>query len=195
MELLLLLAVLAGVFVILAFWHFPADWLFQTHKEALAKSENHLIRARHCLVYTAMYLPLLLLLRIRMDYWGPQLVLGWQFYASLAILFFTHFGIDTYWPVMMWAKYLRRAPQFKDVVKPLTFTKQQWDDVISGKVKMVASPPKGWSDKEVDRITYPSDKEAFRAFFMTPIGAILCITMDQMFHLACLWPVAWLMAN
>jgi hypothetical protein len=192
MDLFMMFAILGGIYAILAVWHFPADWLFQTHKEALAKSEDHVVRALHCLVYTLMYVPLLLLLRIRDGGWGPELVLGWHFWSSLAILWLSHFGIDTYWPVMMWAKHLRKAPQFNDVIKPVTLTKEQLDNVIAGKgvVKGV-----GWSDKVVDRITYDSDKKAFKAFFATPIGAILCITMDQLFHLAFLGPVAWLVAN
>jgi hypothetical protein len=198
MDLLMLLAILGGIYVLLAFWHFPADWLFQSQKEALAKAKDHLVRARHCTVYTLLYVPLLLLLRTRVhegifDY-GPNVetMLGYQFWASLAILWVSHFIIDTYWPVMMWAKYLRRAPQFKDVVKPVLLTPEQVEDLKTGKgiVRGV-----GWSDKEIDRITYKSDEDAFKAFFMTPVGAILCITMDQLFHLWFLWPVAWLVAN
>lgn len=194
----MLLAILAGVFVLLAFWHFPADWLFQSQKEALAKAKDHLVRARHCTVYTMLFVPLLLLLRVRIhnDIFGsgdnPELVLGWQFWACLAILWVSHFIIDTYWPVMMWAKYLRRAPQFKDVVKPVCLTPEQVEGLKSGKGIVVG---RGWSDKEIDRITYKSDEDAFKAFFGTPVGAILCITMDQLFHLWCLWPVAWLIAN
>jgi hypothetical protein len=150
------------------------------------------------LVYTALYVPLLLLLRIRVshDVFGDGgwecLWNTWQFWWSLGILWTTHFVIDTYIPVMLWAKYLRRAPQFKDVVPPVMLTKEQLDNLMAGKGLVVG---RGWSDKEVDRITYKNDEEAFKAFFMTPIGSILCITMDQLFHIACLWPVAWLMAN
>jgi hypothetical protein len=193
MDLLMLLALLGGIYVLLAFWHFPADWLFQSEKEALAKAKNHLVRARHCLVYAAIYVPLLLLLRTRIhegvfDY-GPtaELVLGWQFWTSLAILWGTHFVIDTYIPVMLWAKYLRRASQFKLVLTP---------EERLRRARERARDPKGWQDKVVDQpITYDDDEAAFKAFFMTPIGGLLCITMDQLFHLACLWPVAWLVAN
>lgn len=212
MDLLVMLAVLGGIYVILAFWHFPADWLFQSQKEALAKAKNHLVRARHCLVYTLLFVPLLLLLRVRIhesvfDY-GPnaELVLGYQFWASLAILWFSHFVIDTYIPVMLWAKYLRRAPQFKQVRKTgpradgsYTMTAEQYAKMLRPGGTVLATTGsilrKGWSDKEIDEVTYASDEDAFKAFFSTGVGAILCITMDQLFHLAFLWPVAWLIAN
>ena len=116
MDLLMLLAILGGIYVILAFWHFPADWLFQSQKEALTKATNHWVRARHCLVYTALYVPLLLVLRLRMGIFGDlHLADMGNFWWCLGILWLSHFIIDTYWPVMMWAKYLRRADQFKHV--------------------------------------------------------------------------------
>jgi len=205
MDLLMLLALLGGVFVLLAFWHFPADWLFQSQKEALAKAKDHLVRARHCTVYTLLFVPLLLLLRVRIhgDIFGNgddiELVLGWQFWTCLAILWVSHFIIDTYWPVMMWAKYLRRAPEFKRVK---AFGRRADGTVVipaNQSIQFVAGAPvtprKGWSDYEIDEITYANDVEAFKAFFGTHTGAILCITMDQLFHLWCLWPVAWLIAN
>jgi len=203
----MLLALMGGVFAILAFWHFPADWLFQSHKEALAKAKNHLVRARHCLVYTAIYVPVLLLLRLRINpYDGLHLASLDNFWWCLAILWVSHFIIDTYWPVMMWAKYLRRAPQFKDVQKygpradgSYAMSNAQFEQMMRPGGMVLATTGsvqrKGWSDKGIDRITYANDEEAFKAFFMTPIGSILCITMDQLFHIACLWPVAWLIAN
>jgi hypothetical protein len=190
------LAQVGGVFAVLVFWHFFADWVFQSHKEAMAKAKNHLVRARHCVVYTVLFIPLLLLLSVRegQDVLGgtgtASLEITSSFYISLAILFFSHFVIDTYIPVMLWAKYLRRAPQFADVVPPVVLTKEQVEGLLRGEGKIKG---RGWSDYEVDRITYKSDEEAFKAFFMTPVGAILCITMDQFLHIAFLLPVAWLM--
>ena len=179
MDLLMLLAILGGIYVILAFWHFP-------------------VRARHCLVYTALYVPLLLVLRLRMGIFGDlHLADMGNFWWCLGILWLSHFIIDTYWPVMMWAKYLRRADQFKHVKRygpradgSYTMTAQQFRQFMEHGTVVT-----GWQDKVVDEITYANDAEAFKAFFNTGIGAILCITMDQLFHLAFLWPVAWLIAN
>jgi hypothetical protein len=177
------LAAVGGVFAVLVFWHFFADWVFQSHKEALAKAKDWKVRARHCAVYTLLFYPLFLVMG--MNVWVGDI--------CVSILFFSHFFIDTYIPVMLWAKHLRKAPQFADVVPPVTFTKE----ITSGETKVVANPPQPWNNHEVGRITitYPDDEAAFKAFFATPIGAILCITMDQFLHIAFLLPIAWMMVR
>lgn len=152
---------LGGVFAILVFWHFFADWVFQTHKEALAKAKNHWVRARHCFVYAALFLPLFWLVGFR-DNW-----------LALTILFVSHFFIDTYIPVMLWAKHLRKAPQFEGVGRTRVF--------------------QPWQDNVVDQVGYKTDEDAFKAFAATNIGLVLMITMDQFLHIAFLLPVAWLM--
>lgn len=91
------IARIGGLFSIFVFWHFVADWFFQSQQEAMAKSKNAKVRAYHCGKYTLIFLPLLYL--TGMD-WQKQI-------ASLLILFSTHFVLDTYIPVMLWAKYLR----------------------------------------------------------------------------------------
>lgn len=203
MDILVYTAIAGGLFALLVFWHFLSDWVFQSQKEALAKATNWRVRARHVTVYTVLFIPLLMLLSLRVghsmlgDDGGMSLEIGPRFYLSLAILWGSHFFIDTYWPVMMWAKYLRRAPQFQDVVKPVWVPIRSETVLPSGQkvigIKLERKPRPGWSDKVVDRITYDSDVDAFKAFFGTPVGAILCITMDQLCHIACLLPVAWLM--
>lgn len=95
-------AAMGGVFAVLVFWHFFADWLFQTHVEAMAKAKDRRVRAMHCLVYAGLFVPL---------FAGLHMPLLGACY-SLAILFTSHFVIDSYIPVLLWAKYLRRAPQF-----------------------------------------------------------------------------------
>lgn len=173
-----------GLFAILVFWHFFADWIFQSEKEALAKALNWQVRFRHVGVYTTLFLPLFMYV----GFWDMRTVL------ACAILWVSHFIIDTYWPVMMWAKYLRRADQFNHVKKhgrrtdgSFSMTEQQYKQLMEGKGQL------GWSDMVVDEITYANDREAFKAFFMTPIGGLLCITIDQLCHIACLIPVVWLM--
>lgn len=158
----LLLSQVGGIFALLVFWHFVADWVFQSHKEALAKSTNHWVRFRHCAVYTILFAFPAWLVNLDME----------NVVIAATILFMSHFVIDTYIPVMLWAKHLRRAPQFTTTVfNPVT---------------------NGWQDKQVEGLNQPSDVEAFKALFSTPVGAILCITMDQLFHIAFLLPVAWL---
>jgi hypothetical protein len=155
--------IMMAVFVALTFWHFPADWLFQSHKEALAKAKDRKVRLWHCTKYALTYVPLLW-------FFGPDWVtMAW----CLGILFSTHYVIDSYVPVMLWAKYLRRAPQFANVGKKF--------------------PPQSWQDKVIEERGYDNDEEAFKAFAATPLGLILLITMDQFFHIACLLPVAILL--
>lgn len=172
-----------GVFSLLVFWHFVADWAFQTHKEAMAKAKDRVVRLIHCLKYGAAFVPVLLFLGL----WGDH-----RYDVSLCLLVASHYVIDSYVPVVLWAKHLRRAPQFDDVVRPVTLTKEQLDSIVggTGRVKGV-----GWSDNVVDRITYASDEEAFKAFASTPIGCILMVTIDQLLHVAFLLPVAWLVTH
>lgn len=99
------LAKTGGVFSVLAFVHFLIDWGLQTHQEAVNKSKNWRIRARHCLVYAAGFLPV---------FWLLGLSAG--FSAMLfAILWVSHFIEDTYWPVFLWVKYVRRPPSLDTV--------------------------------------------------------------------------------
>jgi len=165
-------AQLGGVFAILVFWHFFADWVFQSHKEAMNKSKNWDVRAMHCMIYTLFFIPLLAAVGISAS----------KAAFCVVILYCSHFVIDTYVPVMLWAKYLRLAPQF--------------DQVKSQIVQDLCGPcdqSRGWSDRLIDRRLYASDEEAFKAFASTPLGLVLMITMDQLFHIAFLLPVAWLM--
>lgn len=172
-----------GVFGLLVFWHFVADWLFQSHKEALAKASFPTVRAIHCIKYTLAFLPIFWLLR------AENLTVVW----SMLTLLLSHYVIDSYVPVMLWAKHLRKAPQFDQVKRygrrtagtyvlptgqPITFTGPE-------------HAGRGWVDNEVDELTYANDKEAFKAFAGTPLGLVLMITMDQLFHIAFLLPVAW----
>src|SRR5690554_6922149 len=97
-------ASLGGLLFLLTLVHFIVDWGFQSHAEAMAKATNHKVRARHCLIYTAGLAPVVVL--------GVEGVEQGAF--CLAILFASHFLIDTYMPVYLWAKYLRRPPTMAD---------------------------------------------------------------------------------
>lgn len=182
---------LGGAFALLVFCHFVADWVFQSHATAVSKTTDAWVLNKHCLTYAIIMAVLIEWLFHRQvnAYVLPDALIG----GVLCVLYFSHVVIDTYVPVMLWAKHLRRAPQFDRVVRPVTLTKQQVDGLIRGDGQVVGV---GWSDREVDGgVTYPSDREAFKAFFMTPVGAILCITMDQLFHIAFLLPIAYLLVK
>lgn len=145
---------------ILILCHFAFDWLYQSHKEALAKAKDRRVRFWHCVKYAVPFAPVL--------WWFGMDVNA--ILVSLAILFGTHFIIDSYVPVMLWAKYLRKAPQFDNIGE--------------------RPPLRPWQDKVVELRYYENDEEAFKAFASTPLGLILLITMDQFLHIACLLPVA-----
>jgi hypothetical protein len=96
------LSKLGGIFALLVFWHFVADWLFQSHDEAMQKSNNAKIRARHCMVYSVGFVPLLIMLQLTL----------FELFLALITLFVSHFFEDTYYPVFLWVKYVRRPPEF-----------------------------------------------------------------------------------
>ncbi len=152
---------------ILVLCHFAFDWLYQSHAEAIAKSKSRKVRFWHCVKYTVPFLPVLW-------FFG----MDWQScHRSLLILFVTHYVIDSYVPVMLWAKYLRKAPQFDLVIKSLP---------NNGEMR-------GWSDKVIESSgLYRTDVDAFKAMSGTPLGLILIITMDQFLHILCLLPVAYM---
>lgn len=134
-----------GIFALFTIWHFVADWLFQSHEEAMAKALDKKVRAWHCFKYTLAFVPVLFIA----NSFVPWLI-------ACLVLFGSHYVIDSYVPVMLWAKFLREAPQFQDPANH-------------------------------------SDYLAFKAFAATPLGLVLMITMDQVFHILFLVPVAWLM--
>lgn len=149
------LAAIGGIFSLLVFWHFVSDWVFQSHDEAMKKPTHHLIRARHCALYAILFLPVLITLNLTLL----------QVAAAAFLLFVSHFIEDTYYPILLWAKHIRRPPEFRGVGS------------------LVFDPATG----ETRRYT---EREAFITFVSTPLGKILLITMDQLVHIAFLLPIA-----
>lgn len=121
----------------------------------MAKATNHKVRARHCLIYTAGLAPVVVL--------GVEGVEQGAF--CLAILFASHFLIDTYMPVYLWAKYLRRPPTMADneSVAPLS---------EMAKFKEFASTPIGI-------LLVVSMDQAYHVLFLVPVAAVM------------LWPELW----
>jgi hypothetical protein len=94
-----------GLFFVLGFIHVFVDFVFQTHFEAMNKSRNWRIRARHCLIYMVGFIPFLV-------YLHHLAALTWfEVFISTQVLFWSHFIEDTYIPVVLWAKYIRRPPE------------------------------------------------------------------------------------
>ena len=150
------LAKLGGLLFLLSFWHFIVDWGFQSHKEAMNKSTDHKVRAKHCTVYLVGMWPLVYLASSD----ATTLI------TAAIVLWLSHFLIDTYIPVYLWAKYLRRYPTF-------------WGPEGTNTIDIQSKRPH--VETEIDK---------FKALFKTPIGLILAISMDQAFHILYLVPIA-----
>jgi hypothetical protein len=151
------IALLGGIFAVLAFIHFFVDWIFQSHAEAMVKHNNPKIRAKHCLIYTAGFVPLLFFCNFSLVEW----------LVALNVLFWSHFCEDTYLPVYLWAKYIRRPPEMTQPRKVAG---------LDGYVSVMA----------------PDPKAGFVEFVQTPLGKILMIAIDQIIHLFFLFPIAWM---
>lgn len=155
---LLEIALMGGLLSILVFIHFFVDWIFQSHAEAMAKHNNPKIRAKHCLIYTVGFVPFMALFHFS---WLEWLI-------ALNILFWSHFCEDTYIPVYLWAKYIRKPPEMS---KPITVT------YTDGYTKVLP----------------PHPQTGFIEFINTPMGKILMIAIDQIIHICFLLPIAWML--
>lgn len=151
------IALMGGIFAVLAFIHFFVDWIFQSHSEAMVKHNNPKIRAKHCLIYTVGFIPLLLLCHF-----------NWiEMFVATQILFWSHFCEDTYIPVFLWAKYIRRPPEMTEPRKSVG---------VDGYVTVLP----------------PDAKAGFADWVQTAMGKILMIAIDQIIHLFFLFPIAWM---
>jgi hypothetical protein len=127
MNVLLAMALSGGLFAVFTFIHFFVDWICQTHAEAMAKHNNPWVRARHCLIYTLGFVP-------------SMYVLGFDFWSwviGLNVLFWSHFVEDTYVPVFLWAKHIRKPAEMQAPNDP----KKGFIEFIStplGKILMIA---------------------------------------------------------
>ena len=93
----------------------------------MAKHNNSLVRARHCLIYTVGFIPLMFILGF--NFWG------WA--IGLNVLFWSHFVEDTYVPIFWWAKYIRKPAEMQTPNDP----KKGFIEFIStplGKILMIA---------------------------------------------------------
>lgn len=95
------LALAGGIFFLFVFVHFIMDWIFQSHWMATLKHSNLIVRVEHCSLYALGFLPIMILFQFSLM----------EIYFAIAILFFSHLHIDSYDPVYLWAKYIRKPPQ------------------------------------------------------------------------------------
>jgi hypothetical protein len=160
MLLILEIALLGGLMMVLATIHFFVDWIFQSHAEAMVKHNNPKIRAKHCLIYTAGFIPLLAVCHLSLVEW----------LIATNILFWSHFCEDTYIPVFLWAKYIRKPPEMTEPRK-----KTELDGYVT--------------------IMPPDAKAGFAEWVQGTMGKILMIAIDQIIHIVFLLPVAWIILS
>jgi hypothetical protein len=151
------IALAGGIFAVLTFVHFAVDWIFQTHSEAMVKHSNYKVRAKHCLIYTLGFVPMMYLFGFSF----------WEWVVGLNVLFWSHFIEDTYLPVFLWAKYIRKPPEMMEPLKQIG--------------------PDGYTF-----VLPPDPKKGFLLFVQTPLGKILMIAIDQIIHLAFLFPIVYM---
>lgn len=158
------IALAGGLFAFMAFIHFFVDWIFQSHSEAMIKHNHPWIRAKHCAIYTIGFVPLMCFLNYSF----------WEWFAAINILFWSHFYLDTYHGVFLWAKYIRRPPEMTEPWKE-TYTRADGEIAI--------------------RVHPPDAKHGFGEWVQTTMGKILMIAIDQIIHLAFLFPLVWMAFN
>lgn len=136
---------LGGLFAVLVFVHFFVDWIFQSHDEAMIKHKNAAVRAKHCLVYTTPFVFLAIILGA-----------SWLKLAAIAsILFMSHFAEDTYIPVYLWARFIRKPPQLRIDNSQKGFSAWLTEDPVLSKILLIA----------IDQIIHVS--------FLVPVAMIL----------------------
>lgn len=156
----ILLAMAGGLFAVLTFIHFFVDWVFQSHSEAMVKHNNPKVRAKHCLIYTLGFVPFMWLCDFTV----------WEYVLSINVLFWSHFYLDTYHGVFLWAKYVRRPPEMVE----------SWKEIYLREDGSTAF-----------KVHSPDPVKGFVEFIQTTLGKILMITLDQISHLIFLWVLVY----
>ena len=95
------LSLIGGLLFLLILNHLIVDFIFQSHYQAANKHNNWKIRAQHCLIYVIGFLPIMVL-------FGFQF---WKIIVGCIILLDSHFLLDSYIMVFLWAKHIRKPPE------------------------------------------------------------------------------------
>jgi hypothetical protein len=148
------LGIFGGLMMLLVLIHTSSDFVFQSHASAMIKHNHPWVRAKHCLIYMASFLPFLI-------WWGLPV---WQLVLAANILFWSHFAIDTYYGVFLWALHIRKPPCMVDPVRTERGT-------------FVPADPKA----------------GFIKFIDNALGKILMVVIDQLSHVWFLLPIAYML--
>ena len=94
-----------GIFVLLMFVHFLADWMMQTDAMAKRKAdESTWMLVVHSATYAAVFMPILYVMFHRSVHMTV---------SSTLTLMMSHGAIDTYTPIWLWARYVRRPSEMR----------------------------------------------------------------------------------
>lgn len=197
-----------GLFAIMVFIHAFTDFVCQTHYEAMNKHNNAKIRARHCLIYTIGFLPLLALL----TFFGA--LTGWELFFAINILFWSHFVEDTYYPVVLWAKFVRKPPCMnwspREHLLPVEdqkyFLINMIRDTFGTSIKSTTIAPTdpartnvlvnlNAGELTVKEAQAELDRIGFLEFINEFLGKYLMIAIDQIIHFSFLFPIVWMALN
>jgi len=158
------LSLVGGTFAVLVLWHFFADVALK------AVNAKNVVTARHSKPWRVWdglaYVFVFSCLFIAIGFSGTKEV------AVLAFMFASHFIIDSGALTIAWMKHVMKVPAFNERVP-------------------VSLKRKGWSDTGIET-RLPTDEEAFESIVHTPVGFVTVMFVDQLFHVACLVPVAWM---
>jgi hypothetical protein len=98
------IANVGGILFLLTIVHIIVDCGFQSNSTAMVKHYNIKVRALHCLIYSLCFIPIMLLLELD----SLEIIL------ALDILYFSHLMEDSYLPVYLWARYIRKPQEMRD---------------------------------------------------------------------------------
>jgi hypothetical protein len=186
---------IGGVFALLALVHFIFDWGFQSHDVATAKPLNWKIRAKHCYYYTLPFLGIICFSAWK--HWVGDFTAA----GLILFIFFTHYIEDTYIPVILWAKYIRRPLEMRWRIE-YGDTTRLTGTVGIDEQKSESNESEGYiyrlglldeiaaGKMTVKQARTALDHYGFVEFATTPLGRVLTITIDQVIHLICLLPLA-----
>jgi hypothetical protein len=189
------IADIGGVFALLALIHFIFDWGFQSHDSATSKPVNRRIRAKHCFYYTLPFSYILCFAAWK------GLISDLTLINLTIFTFFAHYAEDTYIPVMLWAKYIRRPLEMRwrieyNETTSLTGTvdmqeqKSELNESEGHIYRLGLLDEIAAGKMTVKQARLALDLYGFIEFATTPLGRILTITIDQVIHLMCLIPLA-----
>jgi len=146
-----LIAEAGGALIVLMFVHFFADWVLQTDDMARRKAdESPWLLVVHSTVYAVAFIPILL----HAFRFSPSLVA-----SSFLALLMSHGAIDTYTPLWLWARLIRRPQEMRD-------------DPVGGFT--------AWSSKPYGMLLTSGLDQFMHISFLVPVALMTVVAKDRL---------------